>query len=73
MDIRDKQLDKHMQKRMTSARELPAAKQRLWAEKCVCIAGKQHRTTFYLMSRLWLSHLRSGSTTCNLSQISFPG
>lgn len=54
MDIRDKQLDEHMKKRMLLAADLPSEKQREWANKCIDMAMTQHRIAFYFKCKMWL-------------------
>ena len=59
MDIRDRHLNRHMQQRMSIGAELPPARQRSWARKCMDKAASQHRTAFYLMANLWLANIRA--------------
>lgn len=61
MDNRDKQLIRHMKSRMAQAKNLPIEKQCRWAEKCIDLAQRQHRTIFYLMARNWLSDIHAVS------------
>lgn len=57
MDNRDKQLQQHMGKRLQLAGTLPLCRQKCWAEKCVALAARQHRTAFYMMARMWLADI----------------
>ncbi|GAB3102516.1 hypothetical protein GCM10027217_23940 [Pseudomaricurvus hydrocarbonicus] len=66
MDYRDKQLNRHMTERLAQAKTLPTEQQFRWAKKCVALAQRQHRTTFYLMARNWLASLQNTSATSDL-------
>ena len=59
MDMRDKQLQRHMRRRFELASALPRALQCRWAEKCRSLAARQHRTAFYCLASLWLADIEA--------------
>ena len=59
MDKRDKQLQRHMQRRLAIAKGLTAETQCRWAEKCIQLASLQNRTAFYMMASMWLANVKA--------------